>query len=253
MPSDWQLVESIEKLRRGSIQVILAIVTIFTVVEYIEGLHYIEGEWNTWTYISSLMYFVAGMLSILTAILVGYYGRIDEPKQTRRWVIWAMVGIAFIFFTCDEALTIHESLGAMVDRSLPWVKHIYPGHFDNVIILMYVVGALVYARTLMEELRRSPKARSYFILGFILIGSAALTDLAPKVLVIRYLPFAESEELFEMYAGFAFAASFICTSASVLTKIAERLIRSMKVESDGEVAREIEAEINAIDSSQQQG
>jgi len=218
-----QLIEDVEKARRRIILGLFVAITVFIVFEALRGEQFwnkLKSEGNLWNYGSSLVFFMAGQGAILTAILLSYQGRGSNPRPNRWvWLPWAVAGAALVFLACDEMLSIHEKLGLALERSVPRLQEAYPGHADNLIVGVYALGALLFAPSFFRGDASDRRARAYLIAGFAMIAAAGLLDALPKEMYIRYLPFRETEELLEVYAGFSLNAAFFSTAALALTRI----------------------------------
>ena len=226
-----RLAADLERARRLTILALFVMVILFILFEALRGEHFwnkVKGEGNLWNYGSSLVYFMVGEMAIVNAVLVGYHERITEERgRSWRVLIWAAVGAAFVFFACDEMLTIHEKLGLAIESSMPWVSHVYPGRADNLITAGYGLGAVLFTIFLLRSLQIDSKTRGYFFAGMLMTIGAAALDVIPRELYVNYLPFRETEELLEVFAGFSFTASFISfgafTLAGILRAADERL------------------------------
>jgi hypothetical protein len=141
--------------------------------------------------------------------------------RSRQWISWAAAGVAFIYFACDEMLTIHEKVGVLLEDLLPRLASAYPGHADNLITGVYGLGALLFTVVFFRGAIADRRARAYYIVGFAMVGAATVMDIVPRELYIGYLPFRETEEFLELFAGFSFTAAFVSTGASLLVRVLE--------------------------------
>ena len=218
-----RLTDAVERVRRLAILGLFACVLIFVLFEALRGEQFwnkIKGEGNLWNYGSSLLYFMAAEMAIVNAILLGYYrNSVRRDGRSWQWLTWAAAGAAFVFFACDEMLEVHEKLGLAMERSLPWLKQVYPGQADNLISAAYLTGAVVFVLVFFRFLPVGRQASMYLIGAFSMIAFAVVLDVAPRWLYISYLPFRETEELLEVFAGFSFTAAFISSGAYVLSRI----------------------------------
>ena len=222
-PHNEQLIQDIEKARRLVILGLFAAIVVFVLFEALRGEHYwvkVKAEGNLWNYGSSLMYFMAGEMAIVNAILLAYYGKVHgQVTRSWSWMAWAAAGAAFVFFACDEMLEVHEKVGLAMERSIPWLHRMFPNRVDGLIIAGYAIGAILFSISFFRGPLISREARAYFIWGFVTIGLASGLDATPRHLYINYLPLRETEELLELFAGFAFTAAFISSGAVIGARI----------------------------------
>ena len=218
-----RLIGDIEKARRLVILGLFVGAVLFVLFEALRGHHFwskIKGEGNLWNYGSSLQYFMAAELALLNGVLLGYYqALLGQGRRAWSWLPWAAAGLAFAFFACDEMLEVHEKVGLALERSVPGLSAIYSGRADNLIFLGYAVGAIVFSIVFFRTMSAQRESGRYFIAGLGMIAAASLLDVLPRELYVGHLPFRESEELLELFAGFAFTAAFISSGAHTLTRI----------------------------------
>ncbi|HUV03876.1 MAG TPA: hypothetical protein VMX94_02085 [Armatimonadota bacterium] len=218
-----QLTSDLERARKLAIQGLFIAIVLFVLFEALRGQHFwnkIKGEGNLWNYGSSLLYFVAAEMAIVNAALLAYCEKLGlHSRRSWIWVLWGMVGLAFVYFACDEMLEVHEKMGLAIERAVPALKHYYSGRADNLIIAGYALGAVLFGFAFLRRMAASREARAYFISGFVVIALTSALDVVPRGLYIRYLPFRETEELLEVLAGFLFAAAFISSAAVMLAEI----------------------------------
>jgi len=222
-PHNEQLIQDIEKARRLVIRGLFAAIVVFVLFEALRGEHYwvkVKAEGNLWNYGSSLMYFMAGEMAIVNAILLAYCRKVDgQVTRSWSWMAWAAAGAAFVFFACDEMLELHEKVGLAMERSIPWLHQMFPNRVDGLIVAGYAIGAVLFAFSFFRGPLISREARAYFIWGFVTIGLASGLDATPRQLYINYLPLRETEELLELFAGFAFTAAFISSGTAIGSRI----------------------------------
>lgn len=228
-----RVIRDIETARRLVIQGLFVGLIVFVLFCALRGADFwnkIKGEGNLWNYGSSLQYFMAGQAAVLSGILVGYYLRLrGRPVLVMSWLPWAVIGMGFVFFACDEMLEIHETVGLQLEAAVPWLNHTYPGKADDLIVASYGLAGVLFVLLFFRRRLESRPAKRYFIAGFVSIGLAVLMDGVPRHLYINYLPLRESEELLEVLAGFLFTAAFISSGAFTLTGIMETLGGKLEV------------------------
>lgn len=226
-----RLLGDIEKIRKLVILGLFAGLVVFILFEALRGHHFwskVKGEGNLWNYGSSLNDFLVAEVAILNAILIAYCDRLRRPRITWAWIPWAVMGIAFTFFACDEMLCIHEKLGAALENRFPWIGANFPGEGDGVIFMSYMVGGLAFSIPLFRSLLARIEAKRYFIAALIMIGMASGLEIVPRQLYIAHLPFRETEELLELFAGWSFTAAFLTSGAFTI----ERILNSHLNEND---------------------
>lgn len=239
MPQRYErLIGDIEKARRLVILCLFLGAVLFVLFEALRGHHFwskIKGEGNLWNYGSSLQYFMAAELALLNGVLLGYYqALLGQGRRAWSWLPWAAAGLAFAFFACDEMLEVHEKVGLALERSVPGLSAVYSGHADNLIFLGYAVGAIVFSVVFLRAISAQREAGRYFIAGLGMIAAASLLDVLPRQLYVGHLPFRETEELLELFAGFAFTAAFISSGAHTLTRILGSSGHTGRLSPDGE-------------------
>jgi len=140
-------------------------------------------------------------------------------RRSQAWALWAAVAIAFAFFACDEMLTIHEQLGVMLEKALPWLNGAPQGEGDGVIFAVYVLASLAFSFVFLKKLLMGGASARYFVAGLVMVVIVGVFEVVPRDLYMGYLPFRETEELLEVFAGWAFSAAFMSSATRTLTEI----------------------------------
>ena len=220
-----RLSKDIEHARRVTILALFFGLIAFILFEALRGHHFwnkVKAEGNLWNYGSSLLYFVAGEAAVLNGFLIRYHHQLADGKRSVwNWMPWLAAGAAFTFFACDEMLTIHEKLGLAIEQSVPVIHRMMPGHADGLIMAAYGIGGIVFSIAFFRGKTINRLAKRYLLAAFIMIVSAETLDVMPKDWYIRYLPFRETEELLEVFAGWGFIAAFITFGSSVVSRLLE--------------------------------
>lgn len=218
-----KIISDIEGMRKSMIRALFALVVVFILFEALRGQHFwnkVKGEGNLWNYGSSLDYVFAGELAFLNAILVGYLHRLSGfGRRSWAWMPWAATGAAFVFLGCDEMLCIHEKAGVMLQNSFPALAKGPEGMADGLVMGVYVVASLVFSFLFMKALLPNRAARQYFASALSMVALVGLFEVVPRDLYINHLPFRETEELVELFAGWAFAAAFLTAAAAKISDI----------------------------------
>lgn len=209
----------IERVQRIGLPLFLLLLTAFVLFEGSRGKTFgskILSEGDLWNYVSSLVYFIAGEMAVLNAILVGRRWRRANPGQwTLAWLPWAMVGAAFTFSAFDEMLEIHEKLRHAVEQAIPFLNHAYPGHGSRFMLVAYLACSLVFAVVVLWRSLSGRLSKLYLAAGFLLVGLAVACDSLPHLPWFGVGAWAVIEELSELYAGAAFVASFASSAVSM--------------------------------------
>lgn len=218
-----RLIDDVERMRKLFIRGLFVLVVAFVLFEALRGEHFwnkIKGEGNLWNYGSSLLYFTAGQLAILNAVLFSHYSsRHHKTLRSWSWLVWCAAGVAFAYFACDEMLEIHEKVGLAIEASLPWVSNYYSGRADNLITAAYGIGGLLFVFVFLRGMPTGRVAGVYLLAATVAICLASAMDIIPRELYQAYLPLRESEELLEVTAGFMFSASFASSASLSVQRI----------------------------------
>jgi len=229
-----RLANDIEHARRAMILALFIGLVAFILFETLRGAKFwnkVKGEGNLWNFGSSLLYFMAGELALLNAWLITRRDR--TSGKAWGWMPWAAAGIAFAYFACDEMLVIHEKLGLRIEESVPIMHRLFAGHVDGLITATYGLGAILFSIGFLRGKLGNAVAGRYFLAGMAMIISAQTLDFLPKDLYIGYLPFRETEELLEVFAGWGFIAAFASSAAFLMT----RMLHEEPVEVKRDVAK----------------
>lgn len=224
MPADSsRLTADIEKARRSLILGLLIVLAAFVVIEALRGHHFwskVKGEGNLFNYGSSLDYFVAGEFAIVNAFLVRYYHKLLHPsRRSYAWLPWIGLGMAGVYFACDEMLTVHENLGLALEHSHPAILHFFPAGGDTVVTSSYMLLAFIFTVVYFRRMRLDRGTRRYFFAGFGLVALLTALDVIPKVIWINYMPFRETKEMIELLVGWTFASAYVTTGAFLISRI----------------------------------
>ena len=218
-----RLISDMEAMCRLLILGLFVGLVLFILIEALRGHHFwnkVKGEGNLWNYGSSLIYLFAGQVAALNAILTRYAsGARRGGRRSRAWALWLAVAVAFAFFACDEMLAIHEQLGVMLERALPSLHGAPQGEGDGLIFAVYVLGSLAFSLVFLKKLPAGGESARYFVAGLVMVGIVGVFEVVPRDLYIGYLPFRETEELLEVFAGWAFSAAFMSSATRTLTEI----------------------------------
>lgn len=183
--------------------ILLVIVTAF------RGEHYYttwNDENNSFTYGSSLHYFVAALAAYTCFIIADYHRRNGTGMVRHPW-LWLAVSAGFTFAAFDEMLSFHERLGSALDKS-SWYHHLYFTYSDDVFVMGYGIIALLFTVVFVRELWPVRQAVRYYTAGVFLLLFAGAIDYLPYNLATDLLP-GGVEELAELFAGTSFAAAFV--------------------------------------------
>jgi len=234
MPQGSQLTQDIERARRAIILALFLGLVAFILFSALRGEAFwnkIKGEGNLWNYGSSLLYFLAGELALANALLIRYHDRLaGDARSARSWLAWVAVGVAFTFFACDEMLQVHEKLGLAIEGSVPLLHRMFPGHVDGLITAAYALGGVLFSVGFLRGKTINSVARKYYFAGLLMIAGAQLLDFLPRDWYIGYLPFRETEELLEVFAGWGFAGAFLSTASFAVTRILNLHLRVIETQ-----------------------
>lgn len=213
-----RLIPGLEAKRRQLILGLFIALTVFTVAEIFRGRELwikLNGSGGIWDYTLSLMYYTSGMLALLNAMLLQYHDKkLYLKNHSASSAPWVLVGIAFIFFAYDKDLQLHVKLGERMEIIAPWLKHIYFVNADSLFAVVYIVGAIFVAGTVLRGSITSRAAKSYFVAGLVMAAGFAFCEYLGEYL---YKFLNNVEQLLEAYAGWAFIASFVSVVTSTLT------------------------------------
>lgn len=225
MLTNERLIRDMEHSRRVLITALFFGLIAFILFEALRGHTFwnkIKSEGNLWNYGSSLVYFMAGEIAVANAWLVRHQSRLIGSKRVAwSWLPWAAVGVAFTYFACDEMLCIHEKIGLAIERSVPLLHQMMPGRADGLIMAAYGLGGIMFSIAFFRGKTINRLAKRYLLAAFIMIVSAEMLDVMPKDWYIQYLPFRETEELLEVFAGWGFIAAFMTFTTSVVSRLLE--------------------------------
>lgn len=219
--NEW-LISDMEAMRRRLILGLFVGLVLFILFEALTGQHYwskVKGEGNLWNYGSSLIFLFAGQMAALNAILTRYVSGVGRSRRrSRAWALWLAIAVAFAFFACDEMLTIHEQLGVMLARAFP-STHASGSEADGMIFAAYVLGSMAFSLVFLKKLPAGGESARYFVAGLAMVIIVGVFEVVPRDLYTGYLPFRETEELLEVFAGWAFSAAFMSSATRTLTEI----------------------------------
>jgi hypothetical protein len=206
----------IEAVRKVGIGLLIALTSLFAVFETTRGWRIgskLTGEGDLWNYVGSIAYVLAAEMAVLNGLMVI---RRRRGKPLLRWLMgwlpWVFVGVAFTFFACDEMLCIHERLRHAIQQALPILNRAYPGHGARLTLPFYVVGSALFTLAFLRNSLVGRPARTYMVLGFLLVGFAVLLDTMPSRPWHPAYIWGAGEELGEFFAGVMFVAAFMSSA-----------------------------------------
>jgi len=119
--------------------------------------YFVEGQFLT--VLSSMMLSMAGALA-----LVIFYVRIQRPNIGV--LFWLFLGSALIFLALDESLQFHERVGALFGKSFVG-KSSHFRNWNDVIVIGYGVGAIVFLWIFKSEITRCQKFLQLLVIAFV--------------------------------------------------------------------------------------
>ncbi|MEN6370447.1 MAG: hypothetical protein ABFD64_00380 [Armatimonadota bacterium] len=162
-----------------------------------------DHEETTFTYGSSIFYFIAAVAAYACLHIARYLKKIEMGRVRHPW-LWFAAFLGFLYAACDEMLMYHERLGHVLDKA-SWYHHLYIVKSDDIFVLAYGTISLLFMIFLVRELLPVKRALKYYLVGVVLLVSAGMLDvLALSALITRGI-----EELCELYSGISFASAFI--------------------------------------------
>jgi hypothetical protein len=199
---------------------LLLIILTFTAFEYVRTPVWgaaLRGEGNLWTIASGMMDFLVGIIAFACAAL-GYYIWRRQISRDRSWIAWLLISFAFVFFSLDETLSIHERLGKLLRRE-GVADHLLGLRPHNVVEAVYYTGALVLTVWIFRRLKQDRAAFVFYMGGIALMAFQTFLGLAPKDMGHNRLPHMFAEVI-EMFAITCFACAFINLAFGMVKKIA---------------------------------
>jgi hypothetical protein len=185
---------------------------IVAILTALQGPHYYTkwgAEHSVFTYASSIQYLLAAVLA-LVCFRISLYIRRNGILTCRPW-LWLPVAAGFLFAALDEQFYLHERVGATVEEGGGPLNALYFNHFDDLFMVTYAIGALVFSYFLLREMRPSKTAVRFYIAGVCLLVFAAAQDFFPKHITRPIVP-RGVEELSEYFAGVSFVVAFLAYS-----------------------------------------
>lgn len=223
-----KVVSDIERLRRSLIIGAFILLSVFAAVEALRGHqhwnHVVGGAYSLWNYISSLVYFTSGLLSLGCGILVHYLNKLDtRHKPSRSWKALIAAGAGFVFFATDKALALHVKLGVLLVNSVSWLNHMQPSKVDGIISVCYGLGAIAFSVPFIREKYLNRQTKTYFLWGFILMAIAFVMDATEDHPIINPATREGIQQIIKLGAGWAFAAAFLTFASYLLIIIITEL------------------------------
>lgn len=160
-------------------------------------------------------------ISILLLALIGFVSfRIFLHR--RRYAIWLLISLGFVFLAFDEGLLIHERLDEAFHQYFGITETRLTDRLDDILIALYgLVGAWVLYLYRKELLRFRALLR-FLMVGFACLAASVVLDLAtndnvvflwlgiPDANIPDYkLPLRALEEVFKLMAEAVFLAGFV--------------------------------------------
>jgi hypothetical protein len=179
-------------------------------VTTLDGPYYYSNwskEHTLFTSVSSLQLFIAALAAVGCLQIARYHQRNRTCGVRRPWM-WLPISIAFAFASGDEILCLHERMGNSLNNSVSWFDRLYYRCSDDIFLLLYGIGAVVFTLFFMRELRLAPRASRYYVAGLAALIFASLMDYLPWRTFGAGFPVG-TEELAEYFAGISFSISFI--------------------------------------------
>ncbi len=226
----------LERARKLIIQGLFVALVCFILFEALRGHQYwskVKGEGNLWNYGSSLDYAFAGEMAALNALIVYYCSKLSGARMRKWvWVPWALTAAALLFFACDEMLCIHEKAGLILQSHVHALQHSRQGRGDGIVMGAYVLCTMVFSSAVLGRLLTTRASRIYFAIGLLGVAILGLFEGNPSGTLKNYMPFRETEELVEVFAGWAFTSAFLSTAVDRLSWI----LRNTEVRRQAETA-----------------
>jgi hypothetical protein len=261
----------IERARRLTIDFMALIAFLFVAAHLfrLDRWAALTTEFNAWSYGTALMWFTVGELAVIDGILLRYLHKLDGADSgSRSWMAWMAAGLAFVYFSFDDMLTIHELLGTWIEDNMPGLMQIYRLPSDTIITSIYAlsVGALliVFFRIFAPDRR----IRTYLLIGAAAMVAKYAVDAIPRQHSADFLAVKDQlsvamqktgqhitphmmkgafEGVTKMFGGLMFASAFISAGALYLARILQVLAaRTQEVQAAKEPQSSEEAQENAL-------
>lgn len=204
----------------------------------------VDQEANLATWVNTTLDLMAGLSAFLMGWVVLHY----SDAKRKRWIAlgWVLIGLIFVYLSADDASTLHEWLsGSMItvlgavglDKS-NMSATVYWNIWIFVLGIPGLIAAFLMLRFLYLNIWKIRRARWLVIIGFVLLVSNPLTELAESQVVVvddaEIVPTMETlqvenpaawrwfkvfnliQEATEMLAVVFFLAGFLCAGEALL-------------------------------------
>lgn len=180
------------------------------------------GEDNLITWFSSLQLVLVALTAYLNLRVAALWRQLSGEESRKYW-IWLVFALGFLFLALDERFEIHEALreGIIAQHGevsiIPWARPADIG------LYLYLVIGLMMGAFLVSELRVGYRGLLLFGLAVAVAASVTVVDSLPKDLTrqwpLEFRRFLTSvfEESGEIWAQLLFLLSFLSVLKQRLT------------------------------------
>ena len=127
-----------------------------------------------------MTYFSFFQLQIIYGLSIAIFIVRINSQGIKNWkmpLTWLIIAIAFIYFSLDEVKMIHEGIDRGIHKSLKIPVTGLTDRIDDIIVLFYGLGGLLFLYLFRQELRIYKKAHPFIITAFIFMFLMVFLDI----------------------------------------------------------------------------
>jgi hypothetical protein len=207
----------IERARRKVIWLVLSVNILLIVLTMVNGHPNIwsdfDKEKNAWTFGNSMNMFLVSVVAYINYLVISE--RRNSVRSKSAW-IWLFIAMAFIVFSSDDWLMLHERGGhAIEDHITALNRQNITFYMDDILEFSYTALGALFGIFLFRKIAQDRSAFKLYMYGIAFIFLATLIGFHPSVKSIPF-PLAVIQILQMVSVFLFFLAVLNCLTAELL-------------------------------------